>query len=56
VKGFIKTLPKSLEEVYLEINGYDLMLDEAEDFDVFCDFGNDVFRILLHLHTCDIHL
>jgi hypothetical protein len=55
VKGFIKALPQSLEEVYLEINGHELTLDEDEDFDGFCNFGNSIFKTLLRLHTCDIH-
>jgi hypothetical protein len=44
-----------LEEVYLEINGHELTLDEDEDFDGFCEFGNDIFKTLLRLHSCDIH-
>jgi hypothetical protein len=44
-----------LEEVYLEINSHELMLDGDEDFDGFCDFGNDIFKTLLRLHTCDIY-
>jgi hypothetical protein len=44
-----------LEEIYLEINANELMLDENEDFDGFCNFGNDIFKTLLRLHTYDIH-
>jgi hypothetical protein len=44
-----------LEEIYLEINANELMLDENEDFDGFCNFGNVIFKTLRRLHSCDIH-
>jgi hypothetical protein len=31
------------------------MLDENEDFDGFCNFGNIIFKTLRRLHSCDIH-
>lgn len=44
-----------MEELYLEIHGEDLCVDEDEDFDPFCYLGPQVFRSLKRLHTCDFH-
>lgn len=53
--GFIKNLPSSLEELYIEINGHCLRCDEDTDFDPVCNFGTPIFDALRRLHTCDIH-
>jgi hypothetical protein len=53
--GFIKNLPSSLEELYIEINGHMLRCDEDSDFDPVCNFGTPIFDALRRLHTCDIH-
>jgi hypothetical protein len=53
--GFIRELPQSLEELYLEINGEDVCCDEDEDFDPFCFLGPQIFTSLKRLHTCDLH-
>ena len=52
---FIKALPPSLEELYIEINGEGLWCDEDEDFDPVCNLGIPIFDSLRRLHTCDIH-
>jgi hypothetical protein len=50
-----KELPDALTELYLDVNGEGLCVDEDEDFDPICDIGWDVFRSRRRLHTCDIH-
>lgn len=53
--SFIRQLPQSLEELYLEINGEGVWCDEDEDFDPFCYLGPRIFKSLKRLHTCDLH-
>ncbi len=39
----------------MEINGYDLQVEDDEAFDPICNFGRPIFATLPRLHTCDIH-
>ncbi|PVH85141.1 hypothetical protein DL98DRAFT_568377 [Cadophora sp. DSE1049] len=55
ILAFIKALPPSLQELYIEINGQDICCDDDEDFDPICTMSPEIFRTLPHLHTCDIH-
>ena len=55
VLNFIKALPQSLQEIYLEIHAHDVFCDEDEDFDPVCKLGPEIFGTLKGLHTCDIH-
>ncbi|KAF4631725.1 hypothetical protein G7Y89_g6403 [Cudoniella acicularis] len=52
---FIRELPQSLEEIYLEVNGEGLWCDDDEDFDPFCNLGPEIFKSMRRLHTCDLH-
>ena len=36
------------------INGYELILDDYEDFDPICEIATEIFKSLRRLHTCDI--
>lgn len=47
-------LPQSLQELYLEINGFNFFLEDTPDFDVICTFANNIFNRPAKLHTCDI--
>lgn len=53
--AFASALPLSLEELYLEINGEGLTVDEDEDFDPMQQLAPDIFKALPRLHTTDIH-
>lgn len=53
--GFIESLPPSLQELYLEVNGEDLSCDDDSDFDPIADMGCEIFTSKRRLHTCDIH-
>jgi hypothetical protein len=50
---FIKHLPPQLE-LHLWIHGYDLTLDEPEDFEPVRQLAGPIFSTLRRLHTCDI--
>ncbi|KAK0108170.1 hypothetical protein ONS95_002992 [Cadophora gregata] len=52
---FIKALPPSLQELFLEINGHRIWCDENEDFDPMCLLSPEIFHALPRLHTCDLH-
>jgi hypothetical protein len=51
---FIKYLPPQLEELYLWIHGYDLCLDDLEDFEPVRQLAVPIFSTLHSLHSCDI--
>ncbi|KAH7350694.1 hypothetical protein BKA65DRAFT_593598 [Rhexocercosporidium sp. MPI-PUGE-AT-0058] len=55
ILAFIRGLPPTVQEIYLEINGEGLSCDDDEDFDPLCNMGKRIFRALPRLHTCDIH-
>jgi hypothetical protein len=48
-------LPQSLQNLYLEINGPGLFVDEDDEFDPICELSFAIFYSLEKLHTCDIH-
>ncbi|RDW65195.1 hypothetical protein BP5796_09887 [Coleophoma crateriformis] len=52
--SFIRELPPSLEELYIEISAESLLVDEDDDFNPFCSIGEDIFGALKRLHTCDL--
>ncbi|RDW59452.1 hypothetical protein BP6252_12539 [Coleophoma cylindrospora] len=54
ILSFIRELPPSLEELYIEISAETLFVDEDDDFDPFCSIGKDIFEALKRLHTCDL--
>lgn len=52
---FFSSLPKTMEEVCLELNGEELLLDDDEDFDPICSIGGTLFASQNSLRSVDIH-
>jgi hypothetical protein len=50
----VYSLPKLIEELYLELENIDLVCDEDEDFNPIERLPTKIFQFLIRLHTLDI--
>ncbi|KAM3072501.1 Hairy/enhancer-of-split with YRPW motif protein 2 [Clarireedia jacksonii] len=55
ILSFVRKLPHSIEELYIELDNSQVVCDEDEDFDPIEEIAPEIFRTLPRLHTLDIN-
>ncbi|KAE9375143.1 hypothetical protein N431DRAFT_480500 [Stipitochalara longipes BDJ] len=56
IQSFVRGLPQSIEEIYIELDNSQLTCDEDEDFDPIEELSAEIFKSLTRLHTLDINV